>query len=94
MRTLAIVRRLAPELRHHARAVLALVGLGTLAAFSEGLGIGLFIPLLRNVQGLEHAPAMGSHLGALLERPLAGLGSAERVTVILACLAGKDRPGR
>ncbi len=86
-----IVKALTPLLRRHAGAVVALVGLGTVAAVSEGVGLGLFMPLFGAVGGPVAAPApspIGGRVGALLDAPFASLAPAMRLRVVLLAIFG------
>ena len=50
-----VVCTLRPLVRRHAGAVGALVALGTVAAVTEGVSLGLFIPLFRSLASLPVA---------------------------------------
>jgi subfamily B ATP-binding cassette protein MsbA len=79
-----VVSALTPCLRRHAVTVGVLVVLGTIAALSEGVGLGLCIPLLRSLDAAgSAAPVAGGRLGALLDAPFAGLAPEARLRTVL-----------
>jgi subfamily B ATP-binding cassette protein MsbA len=64
------------------------VAVGSLAALAEGIGIGLFIPLLQSL-GLEgNDTAAGGWLGSRLAAPFITLAPEQRVEVIALCIFG------
>jgi subfamily B ATP-binding cassette protein MsbA len=83
----AMVRTLTPLVRRHAAVVATLVLLGTAAALSEGVGLGLFIPLFGGLEQAGGPPALGGRLGALLDAPFATLEPGARIRAVLATLA-------
>jgi subfamily B ATP-binding cassette protein MsbA len=80
------VGALTPLVRRHAGAVGGLVVLGSAMALSEGLGLGLFIPLFQSIQDPHVAPVVGGRLGVLLDAPFATLDPAVRLRAILVTL--------
>ena len=83
-----VVKALTPLVRRHAAAVGTLVVLGSLAAVSEGLGLGLFLPLFRSLEDPGVAPAVAGRLGALLDAPFATLDPGARLRAVLFVLFG------
>ena len=81
-----VVKTLTPLARRHAATVVTLVLLGLLAAVSEGIGLGLFLPLFRSLEDPAVAPAVSGRLGALLEAPFAAFGPDTRLRVVLLVL--------
>ena len=81
-----VVKALTPLVRRHAAAVGTLVVLGSVAAVSEGLGLGLFLPLFRSLEDPGAAPAVAGRLGALLDAPFATLDPATRLRAVLLVL--------
>jgi subfamily B ATP-binding cassette protein MsbA len=79
-------RALTPLVRRHAGAVGVLVVLGSAMALSEGLGLGLFIPLLRSLEDPHVTTVFGGRLSALLDAPFATLAPAARLRAVLATL--------
>jgi subfamily B ATP-binding cassette protein MsbA len=82
----AIVKALTPLVRRHAGTVVLLVGLGTAAALSEGVGLGLFIPLFGGLDDPAAAHAIGGRLGALLASPFAALDPPTRLRAVLVAI--------
>jgi ABC-type multidrug transport system fused ATPase/permease subunit len=80
------MRALAPVVRRHAAAVVVLIALGTAAALSEGVGLGLFIPLFGGLEDPARATAIGGRLGALLDAPFRGLDPSTRLRAVLLAL--------
>ena len=83
-----VVRTLRPLVRRHARTVGALVALGTVAALTEGVSLGLFIPLFRSLDDPDTLAAAGGRLGALLDAPFAGLAPDARLRAVLLAIFG------
>jgi subfamily B ATP-binding cassette protein MsbA len=81
-----IVRALTPLVRRHAATIALLVALGTAAALTEGVGLGLFVPLFRSLEDPAAAPLAGGRLGALLDGPFAGLAPAARIRAVLLAI--------
>src|SRR3954468_20475457 len=86
MREIKIIRNLIPLLRLHRRVFSALIVLGLLQSLSEGIGIGLFVPLLDLVV-LRSQPRPGGHrLTDTVQRLLARWPPEDRLAVIVLCL--------
>jgi ATP-binding cassette, subfamily B, bacterial MsbA len=83
-----VVRALRPLVRRHAVTVGALVALGTVAALTEGMSLGLFIPLFRSLDDPGSLAAAGGRLGALLDAPFAGLPPDVRLRAVLLAIFG------
>jgi subfamily B ATP-binding cassette protein MsbA len=82
----AIVKALTPLARRHAWTVAALVALGTAAALTEGVGLGLFIPLFGGLDDPAAAAAIGGRLGAWLTAPFASLAPPLRLRAVLVAI--------
>jgi ATP-binding cassette, subfamily B, bacterial MsbA len=80
------VRSLTPMLRLHAWALPAIVVVGLLQSLSEGLGIGLFIPLLRGLVGTAGAPTQSGWLVGRMEALFQHVAPDERQAVIALSL--------
>jgi len=83
-----VSRTLTPLVRRHAATVAALVVLGTIAALTEGVSLGLFIPLLRSLDAPGPLATTGGRLGALLDAPFTGLAPDVRLRAILLVIFG------
>ena len=81
-----IVKALTPLVRRHAGTVAALVALGTAAALTEGIGLGLFIPLFGGLDAPGATPAIGGRVGALLAAPFATLDPPARLRAVLVAI--------
>src|SRR6185369_16967068 len=81
-----VVRTLTPLVRRYAGTVGAVVVLGTAAALSEGVGVGLFIPLFRGLDGSSTLAPVGGRLGALVDAPFAGMAPATRLRAVLLAI--------
>lgn len=79
------LKRLGPALRVHRWALPTVIGLGILSSLAEGVGIGLFAPLL-NALMPDSAEPSANWLLAALERPFAGLEPARRIPVLAAAI--------
>src|SRR5262249_45241311 len=66
--------------------VTALVVLGTAAALTEGVGLGLFIPLFGGLDAAGATSALGGRLGALLAAPFATLEPPARLRAVLVAI--------
>jgi subfamily B ATP-binding cassette protein MsbA len=77
---------LTPLVRRYAATVGVLVVLGTAAALSEGVGVSLFIPLFRGLDGSSTLAPVGGRLGALLDAPFAGMAPATRLRAVLLAI--------
>lgn len=81
------LRQLAPVLRVHKWALPAVILLGILSSLAEGVGIGLFAPLLNAlIPGSEGVS--DNWLLAALERPFAGLDPHRRVPILAVSIFG------
>ena len=81
-----VVRTLRPLVRRHAGAVGTLVALGTVAALTEGVSLGLFIPLFRSLDDPGSLATAGGRLGAFLDAPFAGLPPDARLRAVLLAI--------
>jgi subfamily B ATP-binding cassette protein MsbA len=83
-----VVRTLRPLVRRHAGTVGVLVGLGTVAALTEGVSLGLFIPLFRSLDDPGSLAGAGGRLGALLDAPFVDLPPDVRLRAVLLAIFG------
>ena len=88
MTELGVVRALAPLRRWHPWLVPSMVGLGFLAALSEGAGLSLFMPFLSGVGGGTFTPPDDGWLGQALERLFGGVSASERVLAVSLGILG------
>jgi subfamily B ATP-binding cassette protein MsbA len=77
---------LVPLLRLHKWAFPAIVVLGLLQSLSEGIGIGLFIPLLNGLMGGQQSRGKSQWLVERMDRLFQGVQPEHRMAVILLCL--------
>ncbi len=82
MTELAVVRALAPLRRWHPWLIPSLVGLGFLAALSEGVGLSLFMPLLYSLQGGTFAPPADGFLGRALQHFFESFPASRRLLAV------------
>jgi subfamily B ATP-binding cassette protein MsbA len=80
------IRKLLPLLRLHACGFPALVLLGLLQSLSEGLGIGLFIPLLNVLVSKGQPRSQGYWLAGVMDGLFRSVPAEQRLTVIVLCL--------
>jgi len=80
------VKTLTPLLRRHPGRVAVIVALGIGVACSEGLGLGLFMPLVQALETSQPDTIVGGRLGTLVIAPFASLGPDARVRAVLLCL--------
>src|SRR6478672_4803578 len=80
------VRSLLPLLRLHKWAFPAMLGLGLLQSLSEGIGIGLFLPLLRGLISGTGSQAGGGWLMERLDAVFRQVPQDERLAVIALSL--------
>lgn len=73
-------------LRIHPWAASAMLVLGFLASLSEGIGIGLFIPLLNSI--VDDGASSNVWLGRVAENVLSGIEPANRISVVAAGIMG------
>src|SRR5262245_24686127 len=88
MRELAVVRTLAPLRRWHPWHVPAMVGLGFLAALSEGIGLSLFMPFLYSLGAGTFAPPDNGFLGGALQRLFENIPASDRVVTVALGIMG------
>jgi subfamily B ATP-binding cassette protein MsbA len=86
MKQTSTVRRLLPMLRLHRWAFPAIVVLGLLQSLSEGIGIGLFIPLLRGLVAGTQPPSQGPWLVHRMEMLFQYFPQDNRLAIIALCL--------
>jgi len=82
------VKTLTPLVRRHPARVAVIVTLGIGVACSEGIGLGLFMPLVQALEASQPGTIVGGRLGALVAAPFAGLAPDTRVRAVLVCLFG------
>lgn len=80
------VKTLFPVLRVYPWGLPALVGLGLLSSLAEGIGIGLFIPLLHNLKPTHTAVQTGNWLVDGFRQVFNGVAPAQRQSIIALCL--------
>lgn len=88
MTELNVVRAMAPLRRWHPWLVPSMVGLGFLAALSEGMGLSLFMPFLYSLDEGTFVQAEKGFLGDLLQRLFAGIPASERLFVVALGIMG------
>jgi ATP-binding cassette, subfamily B, bacterial MsbA len=86
MREANTIRNLLPLLRLHAWGFPAIIVLGLLQSFSEGVGIGLFIPLLDLLAGGAQPRARGQWLTDTMAGLFRHVAPEQRLTIIVLCL--------
>jgi ATP-binding cassette, subfamily B, bacterial MsbA len=86
MRDTAVVRNLLPLLRLHRWAFPAIVVLGLLQSLSEGIGIGLFLPLLDVLVVRGQPRARGQWLADTMEGVFRHVAPEQRLAIIVFCL--------
>src|SRR5258707_15714864 len=80
------IRNLLPLLRLHKWGFAAIVVLGLLQSLSEGIGIGLFIPLLNRLTAGAPPRAKGQWLLNTMEGLFQGVPPERRLAVIVMCV--------
>jgi subfamily B ATP-binding cassette protein MsbA len=86
MHELRTIRNLLPLLRLHRRGFPALMVLGLLQSLSEGVGIGLFLPLLDVLMGRGQSGPGGHWLAGVMNGLFRGVAPGHRLTAIVLCL--------
>ena len=86
MRDTAVIRNLLPLLRLHRWAFPAIVVLGLLQSLSEGIGIGLFLPLLDVLVVRGQPRARGQWLADTMEGLFRHVAPDQRLAIIVFCL--------
>ncbi|MGH7894894.1 MAG: ABC transporter transmembrane domain-containing protein, partial [Candidatus Binatia bacterium] len=66
--------------------VVVVVALGAGVAGTEGVGLGLFMPLVQALEAPSSESLVAGRVGALLDAPFAGLAPKDRIQALLACL--------
>jgi subfamily B ATP-binding cassette protein MsbA len=84
MTELRVVKLLTPVLRRHAGALGAVVALGSMVALSEGVGIGLFVPVFADLN--RSGALTGEHFPVLLGS-MEALAPDSRLTFVLLAAA-------
>jgi len=79
---LGVVRALAPLRRWHPWLVPGLVGLGLLAALSEGVGLSLFMPFLYSLGDGTFAPPADGFLGQALQHLFESFPASHRLLAV------------
>jgi ATP-binding cassette, subfamily B, bacterial MsbA len=88
MNELKTIKSLIPLLRLHKWRFAAIISLGLLQSFSEGIGIGLLIPLLSGLVAGPQLQPKGQWLIAKLGGLFQGIPPDRRLTVIVVCVFG------
>ena len=88
MTELGVVRALAPLRRWHPWLVPALVGLGFLAALSEGVGLSLFMPFLYSLGKGTFDPPPDGFLGQALQRLFETFPASHRLPAVGLAIMG------
>lgn len=83
-----VVRAMAPLRRWHPWLVPSMVGLGFLAAVSEGVGLSLFMPFLYSLDEKAFLQADKGFLGGMLQHIFAGIPASERLLVVSLGIMG------
>ena len=86
MRDTTAIRTLFPLLRLHRWAFPATVALGLLQSLSEGIGIGLFLPLLDALVVRSQPRARGQWLAAAMDGVFRNVAPEHRLSIIVLCL--------
>ncbi len=74
-----IFKKLLVHLKNYSTATIGIIILGCLAAFSEGIGISLFIPLMYSIDAKEFSPESDDWLGLQLNALFEGFPASERL---------------
>src|SRR5215471_8618158 len=80
------IRNLVPLLRLYKWGFPAIIVLGLLQSLSEGIGIGLFIPLLNGLTTGARPRANGHRLVDTMERLFQSVAPDRRLAVIVMCV--------
>src|SRR5436190_18049075 len=88
MRDIGTIRKLFPLLRLHRWAFPAIVALGLLRSLSEGIGIGLFLPLLDVLVVRSQPRARGHWLADAMDGVFQHVAPEHRLAIIVLCLFG------
>ena len=80
------IRTLLPLFRLHPWSIPALVFLGMCASLAEGIGLGLFIPLLQSLDQSGRAAETGNELIDALGGLFSGVPPERRLLIISACI--------
>ena len=86
MKETRTIRSLVPFLRLHKWGFPAIVVLGLLRSLSEGVGIGLFIPLLNGLVAGTQPRAQGLWLVDTMEGLFQGVAPDRRLSTIVLCI--------
>lgn len=81
---LKLARRLWPYIGQHRGLLFLIIGLGIAASLAEGIGIGLFLPLLQGLGGSQGAN--NGMLGRIMSDLFGSFPTDERVNILLACI--------
>lgn len=77
-----VIRQLLPYFRFYPWGIPCIVVIGVMASLAEGLGIGLFIPLLQSLFADQSTESASVGFGAFLTDLFAGFEEANRLTAI------------
>jgi len=86
MRDIGTIRNLFPLLRLHRWGFPAIVALGLLQSLSEGIGIGLFLPLLDVLVVRSQPRARGQWLATAMDGVFRNVAPEHRLPIIVLCL--------
>jgi subfamily B ATP-binding cassette protein MsbA len=88
MKELQTIKKIVPLLRLHEWGFPAIIALGIIRSLTEGIGIGLFIPLLNGLISNPQAPGRSQWLVKQMDGVFQGVPAEKRMAVILLCLFG------
>jgi subfamily B ATP-binding cassette protein MsbA len=86
MKEIETMKSVAPLLRLHKWGFPAIIVLGSLRSLTEGIGIGLFIPLLNSLVIGSESPGKSQWLVEKMNSLFQGVAPERRMVVILLCL--------
>ena len=88
MKEAKVVKTLLPLLKFYPWAIPAIIILGVLSSFFEGLGISLFIPLLQNFVQTDSQTSGGNFLVGFLNKTFINVSPNNRLIIIALCILG------
>jgi ABC-type multidrug transport system fused ATPase/permease subunit len=86
MKEAKVVKTLLPLLKFYPWAIPAIIILGVLSSFFEGLGISLFIPLLQNFVQPDSQTSGGNFLVGFLNQTFINVSPNNRLIIIALCI--------
>jgi subfamily B ATP-binding cassette protein MsbA len=88
MKELQTIKKIVPLLRLHEWGFPAIIALGIMRSLTEGIGIGLFIPLLNGLVSNPQAQGRSQWLVKRMDGVFRAVPAEKRMAVILLCLFG------